>query len=127
MAGGPESSAILKAIRQVSRLTSAEFSVHLSKRWRERDPLASARNLFYEYGLNRTPERNGILIYLNLRKKTFAIFTDEALLAKIPRKFWDEFAYVFRDDLLSTQYENAIQLAVKTLAITASKYFPPRV
>jgi uncharacterized membrane protein len=124
VAGKEHLSPIVKAISGVERIANAEIRVHVSKRLFERDPFARAEFLFQKYGMQRTTHRNGVLLYLNLRTKKFAVVADEGIHKELGQQYWDELAKQLRDDLQSTYYENAIALTVLTIGVTMSKYFP---
>lgn len=115
---------IVKAIQFAEKYTSAEIRVHLSQRRFESDPLKRAWQIFKSLKMHETEARNGILLYVNLRKHQFAIVGDVSIQAKVGDHYWKDIAESLKDDLLSTHHENAIALAVKTMGITLAKYFP---
>ena len=124
VAAGKTESAILKAIQWAEKGTTGEIRVHITRRWWEPDALKRAQKLFESYGMYRTAERNGVLLYVNLRKKKFAVIGDTGIQAKIGQSYWDDLAKSLREDLLSTHYENAIAFAVRTLGVTLKMHFP---
>ncbi len=117
-------SPIVKAIQAVEQNTTGEIRVHLSKRWLERDPFNRARKLFEKFGMHRTGQRNGVLLYVNLRKKKFAIIGDEGIHEAVGQKYWEDLTIALAQDLRTTHSENAIAMAVATIGVTLQKYFP---
>jgi uncharacterized membrane protein len=91
---------------------------------REMDAYGRALRLFDEFGMSRTLDRNAVLLYLNLRKRRFAVVADEGIHREVGARYWEELAAHLREDLLSTHPENAIAITVKTLGATLSRYFP---
>jgi uncharacterized membrane protein len=117
-------SPIVQAIARAERGTTGEIRVHLSRRWLERHPFARATRLFNQYGMTRTAQRNGVLIYINLRRREFAIIGDEGIHKVVGQKYWDELAKHLHEDLASTHIENAVALAVGTVGATLHRFFP---
>ena len=51
-----------------------------------------ARKAFVRLGMDRTAQRNGVLIFLVPSRKRFAVLGDEGIHAKVGQDFWDEAA-----------------------------------
>lgn len=115
---------ISDAIAEAEKGTSGEIRVHISHQLLEPDPMKHARKLFTQQELHTTKYRNGVLIYINPRKKKFAIVGDQGIHARVGQKYWDEWASKLTEDLHSTHYENAVCDAVKRIGVTLKKYFP---
>ena len=122
----PRNSPIVTAIARAERVSTGEIRVHLSRRRWERDPLARARLLFQKFGMHATRERNGVLLYVNLRKRVFAVVGDEGIHKAVGADYWQELMKALREDLHSTHIENAIALAVQTIGFTLQRYFPAK-
>lgn len=117
-------SPIVRAIALVESVTTGEIRVHISKHWIEKDPHRRARRLFHIFGMEKTTHRNAVLLYINLRRKKFAIVGDEGIHQKVGQKYWEELAQALAQDLRGTHSENAIALAVRTIGFTLQHYFP---
>ncbi len=117
-------SPILTAIREAERGSTGEIRVHLTQRWFERDAYSRARQLFNLYQMSRTQFRNAILIYVNLRKKKFAIIGDFAIHDAVGQIYWKNLAKELQENLRSTQSEKAISLAVLALGNALREHFP---
>ena len=68
--------------------TSGEIRVHIDK-WCKTDPLFKAKNLFGHLKMNETKGRNGVLIYVAMKEKKFAIVGDVGINTRVPVGFWD--------------------------------------
>lgn len=115
---------IIAAILSVEERTTGEVRVHISKNWMERNAFKKASFYFQKYHLHQTQDRNGVLVYVNLKKKKFAIVADEGFSKLVGQKYWNELSTFLKEDLESTHFENAISLTVRTLGETLTKYFP---
>ncbi len=118
-------SPIVRAIAWAEKGTTAEIRVHISRRFFEKDAFVRAQKLFEQFGMYRTTHRNAVLLYVNLKRQQFAVIGDTGIHEKIGQHYWEELARSLREDLLSTHYENAIAIAVRTLGITLQAHFPP--
>jgi uncharacterized membrane protein len=117
-------SPILDAIRDAESRTTAEIRVHLSRRLIEKDPFKRAKHLFHQYGMYRTTHRNAVLLYVNLRRRKFALIGDEGAHHSVGQRFWEELARDLMRNFISTHPENAIALAVKKIGERLAQDFP---
>jgi len=79
---------IVEAIKQAEHNTSGEIRVHIEKKCKI-DVLDRAANVFAMLKMHKTELRNGVLFYLSLEDRKFAILGDAGINAKVPDNFWD--------------------------------------
>ena len=80
---------IVEAVRAAESHSSGEIRVHLEDRcgdaaWHR------ARELFYELDMDDTRQQNGLILYLAVLDKQFAIYADEGYDDYLSDGFWDE-------------------------------------
>jgi len=80
--------AIVRAIGEAEHASSGEIRIHIETSCKA-DVLDEAAWLFRKLGMNRTADRNGVLIYLALKDRRFAIIGDTGINAVVPLGFWD--------------------------------------
>lgn len=80
---------ILNAIRQAESNTSGEIRVHIENNCKS-DVLERAAQVFDLLKMQKTKLRNGVLFYLAVKDKKFAIIGDAGINAKVADDFWDE-------------------------------------
>ncbi|MCK7541823.1 MAG: TPM domain-containing protein [Marinilabiliales bacterium] len=80
--------AIVRAIGEAEHATSGEIRVHIETSCKA-DVLDEAAWLFGKVGMHKTADRNGVLIYLALKERKFAIIGDTGINAVVPLGFWD--------------------------------------
>lgn len=83
-----EKSRVEAAIAAAERVTSGEIRVLISRRVKG-DPLAAARKVFHRLGMQRTRERNGVLILLASASRRFVILGDEGIHRAMGQGWWD--------------------------------------
>jgi len=81
--------AILRAIGEAEHATSGEIRVHIETSCKA-DVLDEAAWLFRKVGMHKTADRNGVLIYLAIKERKFAIIGDTGINSVVPLGFWDE-------------------------------------
>lgn len=79
---------IVEAIKQAEHNTSGEIRVHIEKKCKI-DVLDRAANVFAMLKMHKTELRNGVLFYLSVEDRKFAILGDVGINIKVPENFWD--------------------------------------
>jgi len=80
--------AITRAIGEAEHATSGEIRVHIETSCKT-SVMDEAAWLFRNLGMDKTADRNGVLIYLAVRERRFAIIGDTGINAVVPPGFWD--------------------------------------
>ncbi len=118
-----EKACIVGAMVQAEKETSGEIRVHLARKVRG-DVLTRARETFEKIGMIKTIHQNGVLIFLSIQDRSFAIVGDVGIHEKLPPDFWDrmvqEAAAHFRVDRFADGVVHAVLAAGEKLKV----YFP---
>jgi uncharacterized membrane protein len=80
---------IVQAIAEAELNTSGEIRVHIEKNCKI-DPVKRAIEVFHKLGMERTEQRNGVLIYLATEDHKFAIIGDQGINEHVPDHFWND-------------------------------------
>jgi uncharacterized membrane protein len=116
---------ILAAVKEAELKTSGEIRVHIESSLKG-DVLDRAAWLFKKLGMHKTVERNGVLFYLAVNNRQFAILGDAGINAKVPAGFWDDISELlkrnFKEGKFTEGLAEGILLAGKHLEI----HFPYR-
>ena len=80
--------AIRQAVMDAEMETSGEIRIHIENKC-EGDVLDRASFLFLKLKMNKTELRNGVLIYLAVQQRKFAIIGDKGINKVVPENFWD--------------------------------------
>ncbi|HZN56036.1 MAG TPA: TPM domain-containing protein [Candidatus Polarisedimenticolaceae bacterium] len=83
-----DESRVLAAIRSAEQRTSGEIRVHVERRC-EVDAMEAGRRWFSRLGMDATADRNGILFYVAVDDRRFAIVGDTGIHAKVGEAFWN--------------------------------------
>lgn len=80
---------IKNAIRAAELNTSGEVRVHIEKHCKG-EVLDRAAYIFEKLEMHKTELRNGVLFYLAVDDRKFAILGDAGINQKVPEDFWEE-------------------------------------
>jgi uncharacterized membrane protein len=80
---------ITDAIAQAEQNTSGEIRLHMEGHCKI-DVLDRAAYLFGKLNMHETAQRNGVLFYLAVHDRKFAILGDVGINKVVPANFWDE-------------------------------------
>jgi len=83
-----EQNRLLDKIARIEKCSSGEVRIHVTDR-RVKDPLEAARKTFTALGMAATKRRNGVLVFLSLPSRSFAIVGDEGIDRVTPPDYWD--------------------------------------
>ncbi len=114
---------IVAAIKSAEAKTSGEVRVFVSHKQRP-DALAAARRRFTKLGMTKTRERNGVLIYVAPRSRTFAIIGDEGVHAKCGETFWREVAATMTEQFSTGNFTAGVIHGVQKAGALLAQHFP---
>lgn len=118
-----EKERIVRAIREAEMKTSGEIRVHLERKARE-PFFEHAREVFEKIGMARTRERNGVLIFINLASRQFAVLGDEGIHARVPENFWESIVMEMQADFQDDRFADGIVKAALAAGEKLREYFP---
>lgn len=118
-----EKTAIVDAVRCAEMKTSGEIRVHLERKARE--PFYEhAQEIFEKLGMSNTKDRNGVLIFIGLASRRFALLGDEGIHQRVPEGFWDEIVEQMTVDFREDRFAAGIVQAVERTGEKLQAFFP---
>jgi uncharacterized membrane protein len=118
-----DSDRIVAAIGAAERLTSGEIRVHVTKR-SPKDLAARAERRFQLLGMTRTAERNGVLIYIAPKARTFRILGDAGIHEKAGEEFWTQVAAVIEEHFRRGEFTDGVVRGVERVGELLATHFP---
>ena len=95
-----EEQEIVEAIRVAEKNTSGEIRIHLEKNT-SIAAFERAVEVFNPLEMHKTKDSNGVLIYVAVKDKQFAICGDKGINEKVSSDFWDT-----TKDIIATNFRN---------------------
>lgn len=115
---------LIQAIVEAEKNTSGEIRIHLSKRFFESNLIANAQKKFEELKMHLTDEKNGVLLYFNIRKRKFVLWGDEGIHQKVQQDFWNKLASEITHAIHTKDLTDGIIHAVSKIGAALSEHFP---
>lgn len=113
-----------EAVRRAEQGTSGEIRVHIERRCPGGDPLARARALLTDLGMQETRARTGVLIYAALADRRCAIFGDEAIDRVIGSAGWNAIIEALSKAFGAGAPTDGLCAAVEAVGAVLSRDFP---
>jgi uncharacterized membrane protein len=115
---------IVSAIKEAEAKTSGQIRVYLQRGQLEEEALARAQKKFLELGMQKTKERNGVLIFVAPRAQKFAVIGDEGVHQKCGEEFWQNLVKKMRAHFLRENFTDALVEAIESTGQLLARYFP---
>jgi uncharacterized membrane protein len=74
--------------------------------------------------MNRTEERNGVLFYLAIRNRKFAIIGDTGINARVPEGFWDKIKNIMESDFREKRFSDGLAKGILMAGNQLKEHFP---
>ena len=118
-----EEQAIVEAIRVAEKNTSGEIRVHIEKTT-SLDAFDRAMEVFNLLKMDETDLKNGVLIYLAVKDKTFVICGDKGINDVVANDFWDCTRDIMVNHFKSGNYKQGLIDGIINAGEQLQKHFP---
>ncbi len=114
---------ITLAIKTAELDTSGEIRVHIESDCKG-DVMDRASHLFQVLDMDETKQRNGVLIYLAVESRKFAIIGDAGINEKVGHNFWDSIKQRMCNYFREGQFVDGLIDAITQTGLRLKQYFP---
>jgi uncharacterized membrane protein len=114
---------IRAAISEAEKETSGEIRVHLETSV-SGSVLDRAAWIFKKIGMHATENRNGVLFYLAVGDKKFAIIGDKGINQKVPENFWDSTMSILQDHFRKGKFAEGLVEGIHQAGDQLKHHFP---
>ncbi|WP_291866761.1 TPM domain-containing protein [Maribacter sp.] len=118
-----EEQEVVSAILQAEKNTSGEIRVHIEAHTRL-EMLDRAKEVFHLLKMDNTKAENGVLIYIAVNDRKFAIYGDKGIDQVVPENFWDNTKEVIRKDFITGNFKEGIINGVLKAGQELEEHFP---
>lgn len=118
-----EQELIAASIAEAEKLTSGEIRIAIEKECKT-DAFDRATEYFFKLDMDKTAEKNGVLIYLAYEAHKFAIIGDSGINRVVPEDFWETTQIAMKAHFASGNYASGIIAGVKLAGEKLAVYFP---
>ena len=79
--------------------------------------------VFHEIGMDRTKDRNGVLIYIACQSKVFAIVGDEGIDKVVPKNYWNDVCTAMGEAFRSGRFTEGLASAARSVGEKLKEFF----
>lgn len=114
---------ITDAVRAAEKNTSGEIRVHLVRKASD-DILSQAQKTFQKLGMDATEHRNGVLIFMSVKSRQFAVWADQGIHEKVSADFWKEIAACIETYFDQDRPADGLAEGIRLIGEKLRIYFP---
>jgi uncharacterized membrane protein len=119
----PEEQEIVESIGKAEKNTSGEIRVHI-----ENETSVAAINrameVFRNLNMEDTQERNGVIIYVAVKSKQFAIYGDKGINEKVGADFWNSTKEAMQNHFKSGNFKQGLIDGILKAGEQLKTHFP---
>lgn len=121
---GIDTAVVEEAVRAAEARTTGEIRVALARFYFWGDVRRAAGRAFGRLGMDRTRERNGVLIFVAPRRRGFAILGDEGIHQRVEPTFWDELARPLGEAFAARDLTGGLVRTIAAIGVRLAVEFP---
>lgn len=121
-----EEQEIIEAIGMAEKNTSGEIRIHIEKQ-NTIAPIDRALEVFRHLRMENTKERNGVIIYVAIKSRQFAIYGDQGIHEKVGSDFWDTTKEVMQNHFRNGNFKQGLIDGILKAGEQLKNYFPYKV
>ncbi len=114
---------IVQAILEAEKNTSGEIRVHIEAHTKL-DHIDRAKEVFQMLKMGNTKEENGVLIYMAVHDKKFAIYGDRGIDKVVPDDFWDSTRDAIQAQFKKNDFKQGILYGILKAGKELQTHFP---
>ncbi len=118
-----EEQEIVEAIGVAEKNTSGEIRVHIEKETSVAG-IDRAMEVFRNLNMENTQERNGVIIYVAVKSKQFAIYGDKGINEKVAEDFWDCTKVLMANHFKNGNFKQGLIDGILNAGEQLKKHFP---
>jgi uncharacterized membrane protein len=114
---------IRQAILNAELDTSGEIRVHIETNC-QGEVLDRAAYLFKKLDMHNTELRNGVLFYLAVNNRKFAVIGDKGINAMVPENFWDDIKMSLLNNFRESRFTDGLVEGIRLVGEKLKSHFP---
>jgi uncharacterized membrane protein len=85
-----EKKLIVDAVQHAEKRTSGEIRVFVESRCKYVDAIDRAAEIFFGLQMEKTADRNAVLLYVAMKDRQLAVFADEGIHKRLGQEYWNK-------------------------------------
>jgi uncharacterized membrane protein len=118
-----EQEKIEAAIKEAELNTSGEIRVHIENHCKT-DVMDRASEIFAQLDMHKTQLRNGVLIYLAIKDRRYAVIGDVGINQKVDSDFWDSTKELLLEQFKIGAFTEGLRQGILKAGSVLKTHFP---
>lgn len=114
---------ISQSIERAELNTSGEIRVHLEEKCKT-EPIKRAIEVFEKLAMHQTEYRNGVLFYVAVKDKKFAVIGDQGINDLVDSHFWDDVKCEMLYNFKSSNFKEGLCKGIEMAGEKLKAHFP---
>lgn len=119
-----EKQRIAEAIQQAEHSTSGEIRVFVESKCSYMDAIDRAKEIFFNLEMQKTADRNAVLVYIAVKDRQLAIFGDEGIHKKVGDEYWNNAVKQMISHFHKENFAQGIHQCVLDVGEALKNHFP---
>ena len=115
---------MVEAIQKAEKNTSGEVRVFIEAKCKFVDAVERAKEIFFNLKMDKTKDRNAVLLYLAMDDHQIAIFADEGIYKRLGEDYWKQEVRSIIDAFRKDDHTTGICTIIKDIGEALTEQFP---
>ena len=115
---------LVEAINEAEKNTSGEVRVFVEGKCKYMDAVDRAREIFVSLQMDKTKDRNAVLLYIAVKDKQMAVFADEGIYQRLGKEYWNNQVNKIIAEFRNDNHTQGICTIVKDIGEALKAEFP---
>lgn len=115
---------IVQAIKNAEIRTSGEVRVYIESRCRFVDPVDRAKEIFFGLKMEKTDDRNAVLLYIAMKDRQLAVYGDEGIHQRLGIEYWKTQVHKIASEFNREHYADGLVACVTAIGEALHEQFP---
>jgi uncharacterized membrane protein len=117
--------AVVQAIAASEKISSGEIRVFVESHCSMINPIHRCEEIFTQLEMHQTIHRNGVLLYIALKDRQFAIVGDQGIHEQIGgQQYWSKLAVQMKSYFKADQFKEGICYCIHDIGQQLAIYYP---
>ncbi|MCY7290925.1 MAG: TPM domain-containing protein [Ferruginibacter sp.] len=119
-----EKARIVEAIRKAEKQTSGEVRVFVESKNAYVDPMDRAAEVFYNLKMDKTDDRNAVLLYMAVKDRELVLFGDEGIYNATGQNYWNDAVKAMLEEFSGDDICGGMEHCIAKIGNTLKEKFP---
>ena len=119
-----EDERLIGAVKDAEKRSGGEVRIHLENSCKTSDPVERAVEVFNSLKMSATKNRNGVLFYMAIDDKKYAVIGDAGIDSKVPKGYWAFLRDRMQNYFLKEAYFEGLLDSIEDVTKHLEQHFP---